>query len=179
MAVSASTLDVLPGSRVESFQLRDVAELVVLQRCCWVQEAITNNTLDIPALHETHAEVRQWAATWTTLVVRRHGRLVGAVRGRREGADWQIGRLMVAPDLAGHGIGSALLRTIEDAAPATVDQFVLFTGADSERNVRIYQRAGYRIIPAPETNASDHIAGVVYLAKPRVTRQPAPSPSTL
>lgn len=26
----------------------DLAELVVLQRCCWVQEAILNKTLNIP-----------------------------------------------------------------------------------------------------------------------------------
>jgi GNAT superfamily N-acetyltransferase len=136
--------DALPGSEVRRFEPADLAELVVLQRCCWVQEAIANDMLTIPALHETHDEVLRWATTWTTFVVRLDGRLVGAVRGIRDGATWEIGRLMVAPDLAGRGIGAALLRLIEAAAPDDTDEFTLFTGAKSERNLRFYERAGYQ-----------------------------------
>jgi hypothetical protein len=36
----------------------DAAELMVLQRCCWVDEAIANDTFDVPALRETVDEVR-------------------------------------------------------------------------------------------------------------------------
>ncbi|MGY2060369.1 GNAT family N-acetyltransferase [Nocardia gipuzkoensis] len=149
---------------VSRFTSDDLAELVVLQRCCWVPEAIINETLAIPPLHETHDEVLAWATTWSTLVMRDRGRLVGAVRGGVENAtDWHIGRLMVAPDLAGRGIGSHLLRLAEDLAPPQSQRFVLFTGARSERNIRIYQRAGYRLAP----NRSDHIDGTVHLVKSR------------
>ena len=58
---------------------------------------------------------------------------------------WDIGRLMVAPDLQGRGIGRLLLTPIEAAAPGGVRAFVLFTGARSERNIRIYKKAGYRL----------------------------------
>lgn len=50
-----------------------LAELVVLQRCCWVQEAILNNTLNIPALHESAVDVLEWTTRWTVLCVRRQG----------------------------------------------------------------------------------------------------------
>lgn len=146
----------------------------MLQRCCWVQEAILNNTLDVPALHETAADVSTWATSWTTFVVRQHGRLVAAVRGRREDTRWQVGRLMVAPDLAGRGIGSALLRIIEAAAPHDIGQYTLFTGSQSDRNIRFYRRAGYTLAPRPAVPG--HIAGAVFMIKdaPHSSRQPSP-----
>lgn len=152
---------VLPDATVTAFAAEDLAELVVLQRCCWVQEALINDTLDIPALRETHDEVLAWATTWTTLVVRLRGRLIGAVRGLAEGADWHIGRLMVAPDLSGRGLGSHLLRLAEACAPAGTERFTLFTGARSERNIRMYEKSGYRLTTAPAP-----LAGAVYLVKP-------------
>ncbi|MDA3648657.1 GNAT family N-acetyltransferase [Saccharopolyspora indica] len=155
---------VLPGAVTRLFTPEDLAELVVLQRCCWVSEAVLNNTLDVPALHETHDEVLAWTQSWTTLVVRREGRLVAAVRGRLNGQDWEIGRLMVAPDLAGNGIGSALLALIEAQAPTSVRRFSLFTGAASQRNIRTYQRAGYQLAEAP--HVPGHIAGAVFMTKP-------------
>ena len=160
---------VLPGSTLRPFTAADLAELVVLQRCCWVSEAILNSTLDIPGLHENHDEVLAWATTWTTVVVRVEGRLVAAVRGRQEGASWEIGRLMVAPDLAGRGIGSRLLAAIESLAPAGVSEFVLFTGARSLRNIAVYERAGYRLTDPPDPNGTSHISGAVFLSKPRTT----------
>lgn len=158
---------VLPGSMVGLFEPGDLAELVVLQRCCWVSEAIINSTLDVPALHETHDEVMAWASTWTTLVVRLRGRLVAAVRGRQEGTNWEIGRLMVAPDLAGRGVGSTLLDLIESLAPDGVRDFTLFTGAKSVRNIALYERAGYRLTVAPDPGSPGHIDGAVHLTKPR------------
>ena len=73
-------------------------------------------------------------------------RLIGAVRGQRRGSDWEVGRLMVAPDLTGRGIGRRLLEHIEAQAPEQVTRFVLYTGALSARNIRLYQRAGYAVL---------------------------------
>lgn len=139
----------------------DAPELTVLQRCCWVDEAIANDTLEIPALTESPDEVAAWIDEWHTWVVRRERRLIGSVRARREGdAVWEIGRLMVAPDLAGHGLGRWLLAIAEEAAPDDVTRVWLFTGKRSTRNLAMYQRAGYTITddPAPPS--------AVALAKP-------------
>ena len=57
---------------------------------------------------------------------------------------WDIGRLMVAPDLQGRGLGRLLLEAIEQAAPPSVTAFELFTGAGSERTIKMYSKAGYR-----------------------------------
>ncbi|WP_436699205.1 tRNA (guanosine(37)-N1)-methyltransferase TrmD [Nocardioides sp. BYT-33-1] len=134
----------------------DAGELLTLQRACWVQEALANDMLDIPALHESLEDVRAWLGEWDTYVVRRAGRLVAAVRGRVErgehGDVWDIGRIMVAPDLQGSGLGRILLEHIQAVAPAEVASYVLFTGAASVRNQRMYKKAGFRLrrdLPAP------------------------------
>jgi len=140
----------------------DAAELFTLQRACWVQEQQANPGVHIPPLHETLADVQAWLEDWTTLVLRSSGRLVGAVRGHLAGDTWDIGRLMVAPDLQGRGIGRLLLDAIEIAAPDDATGFVLFTGAGSERNLRIYKKAGYRLL-GPDADTP----GAVRLTKKR------------
>ena len=140
----------------------DAPELLTLQRACWVQEQQANPGVHIPPLHEDLADLQAWLGEHTTLVLRHGGRLVGAVRGRLDDETWDIGRLMVAPDLQGRGIGRLLLDAIELAAPGEVTGFVLFTGALSERNIRIYKKAGYRLLgPDPE------VPGAVRLVKRR------------
>jgi tRNA (guanine37-N1)-methyltransferase len=52
---------------------------------------------------------------------------------------------MVAPDLQGQGLGRDMLERIEAAAPAGVAAYVLFTGAGSTDNLRMYKKAGYRL----------------------------------
>ena len=88
-------------------------------------------------------------ATW---VLRAGGRLVGSVRGRLvaagDVAEWEVGRLMVAPDLQGRGLGRWLLDRGEELAPEEAAAYVLVTGPASAANLRRYARAGYR--PARE-----------------------------
>jgi GNAT superfamily N-acetyltransferase len=139
----------IEGAVLARADAKDAAELLVLQRCCWVDEAIANDTLDIAALHESLDDVRAWLDEWETWSVRVDGRLVGAVRARREGPIWDIGRLMVAPDLAGRGLGGWLLRFGEARAPDDLESITLFTGAKSTRNIAMYERAGFRRSPAP------------------------------
>ncbi len=130
-----------------------------------MQEQQANPDAFIPPLHEDLADVQAWMGEWTTLVVRSGGRLVAGARGRREGDAWDVGRLMVAPDLQGRGLGRLVLGAIEEAAPADVTGFVLFTGAASRRNLAMYKKAGYRLRgPDPD------VPGAVRLTKPRAVR---------
>jgi tRNA (guanine37-N1)-methyltransferase len=138
----------------------DAGELLTLQLACWVSEARANQTLDIPPLLEDLRDVLAWLGEWTTFVVRSGPRLVGAVRGRLVGDTWQIGRLMVAPDLRGRGLGRWLLEHVEAAAPPEARRLSLFTGMRSEDNLRMYRRAGYR----PERDQPGD-PGVLHLGK--------------
>ncbi len=161
--------DLMHPSRAARWQIvpavrADAGEILTLQRACWVQEALANQTLEIPALRESTDEVEEALGQWHYYVARAAGRLVGAVRGRLEGQIWDIGRIMVAPDLQGRGLGRALLEHIEAAAPTTATTCSLFTGARSKQNLRMYKKAGFRErrdLPAPE--------GAVLLTK-RISR---------
>ncbi|CCH76913.1 TRNA-(Guanine-N1)-methyltransferase [Nostocoides japonicum T1-X7] len=194
----------------------DAPELLTLQRACWVSEAIANDSLGIPPLHEDLATVTADLGTWRTWVFRvrgdgagagregtgwaetgraeagqadvdqaetgraeagrggaeqggrakvdRGGRLVASVRARCAPDDettWQIGRLMVAPDLQGRGLGRALLGYAEAAAPPGTRTLWLTTGAGSTRNLRAYRKAGYRVRPGEGA-----VPGTVELTKP-------------
>jgi tRNA (guanine37-N1)-methyltransferase len=140
----------------------DAGELLTLQRACWVQEQQANPGVQIPPLHEDLADVEAWMREWTTLVLRAGGRLVAAARGRVEGDTWDIGRVMAAPDLQGRGLGRAMLAAIEAAAPEHVTRHVLFTGAGSERNLRMYKKAGFRLL-----GEDPEVPGAVRLTKRR------------
>jgi NAD(P)H-dependent FMN reductase len=163
---------------------RDLAELVVLQRASWVQEALANDTLDLAPLRETLADVRAWSETWQVWVVRQHGRLIAAVRARAEGSTWHVGRLMVAPDQAGQGLGSWLLAYAEGQAPAVSTQVALFTGRHSLRNIALYQRAGFALTPVPDgEGAPDSVRLIKPLGRPvvplrRDAGQPGSAPAT-
>ncbi len=128
----------------------DAPELLTLGRACWVTEGRANGTFDIPPLVESLQDVVDGLSQWQTWTVRSAGRLVGSVRGRRDPRDpstWQVGRLMVAPDLQGRGLGRALLAHVEAAAPADTTTCWINTGRGSERNLRTYRKAGYRAVP--------------------------------
>jgi len=160
--------DLLPASRLaEGLELvpatrGDAGELLVLQRACWTQEALANAMLDIPALHESLDDVVADLGRWRTWVARADGRLVAAVRARLDGDDWDIGRLMVAPDLQGRGLGRQLLEYAEAAAPPAATAYRLFTGSRSVDNLRMYKKAGYRL--RPDLEAPD---GAAILTKRR------------
>jgi tRNA (guanine37-N1)-methyltransferase len=153
-------LEVRPATRA------DAGELFTLTRACWLQELWANPGVVIPALEESFEDAVRGLEAWTTFVVVSGGRIVGSARARAGGPGgtvWDVGRIMVAPDLQGRGLGRYLLELIEEAAPAEVTSYSLFTGAGSTDNIRMYKKAGYRLRgPAPGP------AGAVVMTKPRV-----------
>jgi tRNA (guanine37-N1)-methyltransferase len=150
------------GEEIRPAVPADAGEILTLQRACWMQEQQANPEAWVPALHESLDDVRRWLPDWTVLTMRRAGRLVGGARARLDGDVWDIGRLMVAPDLQGQGIGRVLFEAIEAAAPAAATSYALFTGAGSTENLRFYKRAGYRL-----RGEDPDVPGAVRLTKRR------------
>lgn len=141
----------------------DAGEALTLQRAAYVTEAQRYQDPDLPPLTQSLAELTAAlvAPEVIALGIRDTGRLIAAVQLRLDGPVAHLGRLVVAPDRQGQGLGSVLLRACEDALPDEVEQIRIFTGSRSEPTIRLYERFGYR--PTRITHAATH--DVVHLAK--------------
>jgi GNAT superfamily N-acetyltransferase len=121
----------------------DAGEIMTVQRAAFVREAQLYRDPDVPPLVETLDEVRSAIDTAIVVVGRLGTRVVAAGRVVVRDRVGHIGRLAVAPDLQGHGIGRALLGAVEAACVDDVDAFVLFTGHQTMGNLHLYHSAGY------------------------------------
>ncbi|MCZ2831009.1 GNAT family N-acetyltransferase [Modestobacter sp. VKM Ac-2986] len=141
----------------------DVGELLTLQRAAFVTEAQLYDDPRLPALVETLPELLAAVQREPALTARDDGRLVGAVRARVADGVLHVGRLVVAPDQQGRGIGRVLLAAVERAAGPDVATAALSTGHRSAANLRLYARAGY---VEQRRERVDDVLTVVHLAKP-------------
>ncbi|WP_433118951.1 GNAT family N-acetyltransferase [Micromonospora sp. CA-246542] len=153
--------------RIVPAGVADAGEILTVQRAAYLTEAQHYSDPFLPPLTETLDEVRTVLAGPTTVLAARLGhRLVGSVRARLDGDTAHIGRLSVAPDQQGQGIGVRLLTAIEEACAGRAARFALFTGADSARTLALYQRYGYRIVAhRPDPNGTP----LAVLEKPAVS----------
>jgi predicted N-acetyltransferase YhbS len=150
---------------IERARDEDAGEVLTVQRAAYVSEAQLYDNPNMSALHETVADLRKAIADEVVLVARLGTRIVGAVRGSLGSDECQVGRLVVAPDMQGQGIGRRLLVAIEDEVPAS--RFTLWTGHRSVGNLGLYRSVGYEV--AREERVADTLT-LVHLDKRRPTR---------
>jgi len=135
---------------IESVQPADVGEILTLQRAAYVSEAQLYGDVALPPLVQTLDELASELARSMALKARIGERIVGAGRAVLEGSVLHIGRLTVAPDLQGCGIGTGLLGALEQLGAPDAERYTLFTGHLSTANIRLYQRLGYREVRREE-----------------------------
>lgn len=153
---------------VATLTVNDAGELLTLQRAAYVTEAQAHGDLNLPPLTQSLDELAsELSRPEVTAIGLRNDadRLVAAVRVFRSTADShlaELGRLVVAPDAQGRGLGSRLLELVENRLPASVTDLQLFTGERSVGNLRLYARFGYQ-----ETHRTPTPAGyaLVHLTK--------------
>ena len=122
----------------------DAGEVMTLQRAAFVQEALIYGTPEMPPLTQTLEEVESELHENIGCVALDGPRMVGAVRARLDGSLLLVGRIAIAPDRTGEGIGTTLLAAVERrGAEAGATEAELFTGSLSEANLRLYEREGY------------------------------------
>lgn len=123
----------------------DAGEVLTLQRAAYVTEAQAHGDLALPPLVQSLDELTRELTGPAVLALglREESRLVAAVRISIGHDAGELGRLIVAPDRQGHGLGSRLLRQTEEQLPHCVRLLRLFTGEHSLANQRLYSRHGY------------------------------------
>ncbi|MFL6053722.1 MAG: GNAT family N-acetyltransferase [Actinoallomurus sp.] len=130
-------------ARIERADVADAGEILTVQRAAYVSEAQLHGDPFLAPLVESLDQIRTMIAESLVLKASVGSRIVGAVRGRFNERTCLVGRLVVAPDLQGRGIGEALMRALEADAARLADACVLFTGHLSETDLRLYRRLGY------------------------------------
>lgn len=133
-----------PGPVIAAASPEDAGELLTLQRAAYATEAQIYNDPRLPPLIETLDELLAELGQATALKATAGHRIVGAVRAHLEGSLLHVGRLAVAPDWQGRGIGSRLLTEVERKHSDQADSATLFTGHLSTANLALYTRRGYR-----------------------------------
>jgi ribosomal protein S18 acetylase RimI-like enzyme len=154
--------------RIERADMADAGEILTLQRAAYVSEAQLHGDPFLPPLVESLEQVRKMIAGSLVLKATIGTRVAGSVRARINDRTCLIGRLAVAPDLQGKGIGHALMVALEEEAAGLADACVLFTGHLSEANLRLYRRLGYG--ETHRERVADHLM-LVHMRKPLVAAQ--------
>ena len=124
-----------------------------MQKLAYQSEAERYGNYDIPPLKQTIAEIREQFKTHIFLKAMSDGRIVGTVRAHEENGTCHIGRLAVDPDKQNRGIGTALMKAIEECYKP--ERFELFVGSKSENNIYLYQKLGYSTYKAERYECGD------------------------
>ena len=128
---------------IQPVRQQDLHEILAVQKAAFEAEAQLVNDWNIPPLTQTLDELADdWSQGIMLKAVNEDGTIVGTVRGHMAPDGFYIGRLAVQPQWQGRGYGSALLEAMIGRAES--NRLVLFTSTKSERNLRLYERFGFR-----------------------------------
>ena len=134
-----------PDVTIQPVTDEEAGELLTLRRAAFVSEAQVYGDPNIPPLTQTLDELRAdlVADGVVTLGARAGHRLVGSIRVQLDDKRATLGRLAVAPDLQGQGIGTQLLFAVLPYLPEGTEEIWVFTGQDSAHNIALYEKHGY------------------------------------
>ena len=131
--------------RIDVVTTANAGELLTVRRAAFVAEAQVFNDPNIPALTQSLDELvlDLESEDVVTLGAWSGHRLVGSIRVGIENSKATIGRLAVARDLQGKGIGTQLLFAVLAYLPENTSEVWVFTGQNSKHNIALYNKAGY------------------------------------
>ncbi len=147
---------------IERASVEDAGEILKLQKLAYLSEADIYNDHSIAPLKQTLKEIRDDFNRQSFLKASIDGTIIGSVRAYQENGTCHIGRLIVHPDYQNQGLGTLLIKAIEEQFKQA-KRYELFTGHRSERNLHLYKKLGYTQFKSesPGENLT-----IVYLEKP-------------
>jgi ribosomal protein S18 acetylase RimI-like enzyme len=121
----------------------DLPKMLEIQKRAFLVQAVKYNAYDIPPMVEEENEIDLQNADLTVLVAEMNGEIAGSIRLLRDGNSAEIKRLSVADKFQNMGIGRTLMCEIENYTDG-LDRLWLFTGGQSEKNISLYKKLGFR-----------------------------------
>lgn len=129
-------------TRIERANLNDLEDILKLQYLAYQSEAKLLNNFTIQPLTQTLEElVQEFQNGIIYKAVNDQEQIIGSVRGTVKDGTLLIGKLIVHPDSQGNGIGTELLKYIENNHKELRKE--LFTSDKSIRNLSLYEHNGY------------------------------------
>lgn len=122
----------------------DLEEILALQKLCYEECAVRYNDWKIQPMVQTLEQLEIEFNSGVVLKVENEGKIVGSVRAYAKDKTCYIGKLIVHPTSQNRGLGSRLMKAIEDEY-AAVERYELFTGLEDKRNIYLYEKLGYKI----------------------------------
>ena len=148
---------------IKKAQKEDLKEILELQYLSYQSEAKLFNNMDIPPLKQTIEDIyNEFQKGIVLKVIDDEDVIIGSVRAYQKNGTVYISKLMVHPEMQKRGIGTKLLLEIENEYPN--QRYELFTSTKSISNIRLYEKAGYKIFK--EEAVSEELR-FVYLQKVR------------
>jgi ribosomal protein S18 acetylase RimI-like enzyme len=130
--------------KVTKASSEDLEDILLLQKLAFGSESDIYNDFDTsPPLLQTFEEITREFSESLFLKAVAEEEIVGSVRGFQVNDTVFIKRLVVNPHYQNQGIGTMLMRSIEDSFEGN-KRYELFTGHKSIRNLHLYNKLGYR-----------------------------------
>ena len=124
--------------------LDDLKNILSLQKQAFSSEADIYDDFDkSPPLLQTLIEITKEFSESVFLKALLREEIVGSVRGYQVNETVFIKRLIVSPSYQNQGIGTKLMKTIEESFKDN-KRYELYTGHKSTRNLRLYYKLGYK-----------------------------------
>ncbi|NLK96578.1 GNAT family N-acetyltransferase [Defluviitalea saccharophila] len=136
---------------IEQAQVKDLAEILLLQKQAYVSEAELYSDFHMLPLTETLDEIEREFSKHLFLKAIMNGVIIGAVRAYKEGDTCYVGRLVVHPKFQRQGIGTRLIEEVERIF-SDCTRFEIFTGHKSIRNINLYKKLGYKEFQVQEVS---------------------------
>jgi N-acetylglutamate synthase-like GNAT family acetyltransferase len=127
---------------IERAELKDLPEILSLQKIAYLSEAAIYNDYSIPPLTQDIDSIIEEFHQGIFLKAMLHNKIAGSIRAHVLGDTCFINKLIVDNAHQNKSIGTMLMKRIEEEFK-NVSRYELFTGHKSEKNLYLYRKLGY------------------------------------
>ncbi|WP_455651396.1 GNAT family N-acetyltransferase [Phascolarctobacterium sp.] len=139
---------------------KDLEEILQVQYLAFNREAEAFNDFNIEPMTQTIDALKEEYKKYIFLkVVNAAGKIIASIRGYIENGTSYIGKTLVHPEYQGRGIGTGMIRKLEEINQAS--RYEINASVRCPENIKLYERLGY--VRFKETQTENN--GFIYLEK--------------